>query len=100
MLDERMLFYNNWRRRKTVLTRKRVCARMSKIVSEERPQNPEVIHANINMGVDIINETAFLVIECPSCKTVFGLELKVVLKLIKQAMNKTKQNEDRSVGVV
>jgi hypothetical protein len=80
--------------------RKKLRARVCKSVSEQEPKNPEVAHANINIGVDIIDEKPFFVIECPSCKTVFGLELKIVLKLIKQAMSEAKQNGNKGIGRV
>lgn len=83
-----------------MLIRKKILARLTKEVSEEEPKNPEVAHVNINIGIEIIDEKPFFVIECPSCKTMFGLELKIVLKLIKQAASEAKQNGNKGIGRV
>lgn len=84
-----------------MLMRKKLRARVCQKVDKEEPKNPEVAHANINIGIDIIDEKPFFVIECPSCKTMFGLELKIVLKLIKQAMSEAKQHGiGDGIGVV
>jgi hypothetical protein len=73
---------------------------MSREVTKEEPKKPEVVHANINLAIEVINNKLFFIVECPSCKKVFGLELKTVVKFIKQALYATKQNGYKNIGVV
>ena len=75
-----------------MLIRKKVRARMCKKVGKEEPKNPEVVHADINLSIEVINKKLFFIMECPSCKKVFGVELKTVVKFIKEALGQAKQN--------
>ena len=83
-----------------MLIRKKVRARMSREVSKEEPKNPEVVHADINLSIEVINKKLFFIMECPSCKNVFGVELKTVVKFIKEALGQVKQNGYKGIGVV
>ena len=83
-----------------MLIRKKVRARMSREVSKEEPKKPEVVHSDINLSIEVIDKKLFFLMECPSCKKVFGVELKTVVKFIKEALGQAKQNGYKGIGVV
>ena len=73
---------------------------MYREVSKEQPKNPEVVHSDINLSIEVINKKLFFIMECPSCQKVFGVELKTVVKFIKEALGQAKQNGYKGIGVV
>ena len=83
-----------------MLIRKKIRARMCKKVGKEEPKNPEVVHADINLFIEVIDKKLFFIMECPSCQKVFGVELKTVVKFIKEALGQAKQNGYKGIGVV
>ena len=83
-----------------MLIRKKVRARMSREVSKEEPKNPDVVHSDINLSVEVIDKELFFLMECPACKKIFGVKLKTVVKFIKEALGQAKQNGYKDIGVV